>query len=217
MISRVLCTAILLIATVTANAQENLKQRCGGILGLGVGFGYDNVRGDPGVPGQVVLSGLADVTIGSGTFANCRIGYSTASRGKFGDVELNEAAFFWKNVSLAGAVFHRLSTIGALGVGVGLDWIKFTRNELIQGPGSDYDAAGNKIETPMYGPYVGWKSVAPTCSALWSAEFVMQQGARITVQGYLKFSFAGRPRGAEQLYLVQTTGLTIAFMRDLNQ
>jgi hypothetical protein len=215
--SRGFCMAIMFVAAVASNAQENLKERTGGIFGLGVGFGYDNVRGDPGIPSQVVLSGLADLTIGRGTFVNCRIGYSTASRSKYGSVERYEDAYFWKNVSLAGAVFHRLSAVGALGVGVGLDWIKFTKYEMIQGPGSDYDAAGNKIEPAMYGPDVGWKSVAPSCSALWSAEFVMQQGARVVVLGYMKFSFAGRPRGAMQLYLVQTTGVTIAFVRDANQ
>ncbi len=217
MISRSLCMAILLIATVTANAQEDLKERSGGIFGLGAGFGYDNVQGNPGIQCKVVLSGLADLTIEPSTFASCRFGYGTASVSKYGYVERNEDDYIWKNVSLVGAVFHRLSAVGALGVGVGLDWMRFTRYELIKGPGFYYDAAGNKIEATMHGADVGWKSVAPSCSALWSAEFVMPQGARAVVQGYLKFSFVGRTRGAANLYWVQTTGVTVAFMRDVIQ
>lgn len=215
MISRSLCMTILLIATVTANAQEDLKERSGGIFGLGAGFGYDNVRGNPGIPSQVVLSGIADLTIGPGTFANCRVGYSTASDRKYPHLEPSEDDYFWKNVSLAGAVFHRLSPVGALGLGVGIDWMKYTSHTVITRP--SYDAQGNKIEQSFYGTDVGWKSAAPSCSALWSAEFVMPQGARVVVQGYLKFSFAGRPRGTVNYYLVQTTGVTVAFMRDAIQ
>lgn len=210
--SRSLCAAIMLVAVFTANAQEELKERGGGIFGLGVGVGYDNVRGNPGIQGQFVISGLADVTLGPRTFVNCRLGYSRYARHHYWIVQSYQEDFFWKNVSVTSAVFHRLSCVGSIGLGVGLDWIGY---KVVAGEDFSSDREGNKMGLTKNGGDAEWKRLAPSFSALTNAEFVLAQGARIIMQCYMKFSYVGRPQDGVNYYLVHTTGVSVAFMRDV--
>jgi len=212
MMSRSFFMVVMLIAGVTVNAQEMVKERQGGILGLGMGYGYDSVLG-PDIKGQVVVSGMEDVTLGSAAMMNLRIGYSNASE-RFGNGQPDERDYDWRNVFVLTAVFQRLSSVGAVGLGAGLDWMKYSRRTVITR--SSYDAQGNNAEVTLYGGEIGWNSMAPSFSVLANSEFVLQQGARVTIQFYYKFSFPGKVSGRSPYNSVNTMGVTFAFMRDMS-
>jgi hypothetical protein len=215
MYSRSVCMAMFLIAGFAADAQQGTKERGGGIVGLGVGFGYENVRGNPGIQGQLVTSGMADVTLGPRTFLSCRLGFSQTAREYTGNAKSTLQDLHWKDLSLTTAVFQRVSSIGSLGLGAGIDWIDFSGDE-VEYPqrvsvGSDGTLTGPAVTRRS----IAWKDAGPSVSALASVEFVMPQGARIVILCTMKFSFIGHPRGDVRYYLVQTAGVSVAFMRDV--
>ena len=191
------------------------KERRGGIFGLGIGFGYDNVLDETGIPSQIVVSAQADLTMDPNTVMNFRLGYGTAASSKYGFGPVVEQDYSWRNVSVSTAVFHRLSSVGALGLGIGFDWMRYLKHTAISGAVVYYDRLGNKIEEVMPGPDVEWRRLAPSVAAIANVELVLQQGARITMQFYCKFSFPGVAYSRTPYHTINTLGATVAFMHDV--
>ena len=215
MISRVLCIAVVVFANLTTYAQEDGIRKGGVVVGLGMGFGYEQLFLDPAVRPNIVVNGLTDIFIGENTIVNVRAGYSSSGY-KDDWMQVSVKDYDLKNISLCVSAFHRLTKIGALGLGAGVDWIRYGRHTIATGPGYYYDSMGNKIEIKRYVDDIGWDELSPSVSALAKSDIALRAGARVSMLFYYKFIFPGDKHGPSVFHSVNTMGFTLAFVRDLS-
>ena len=215
MMSRVLWVAIVVCSTNASYGQEAATQKDGSVAWWGMGYGFEQTHYVPNVRGEIVVNGLSDVLLGSATMINFRAGYITSSYSSY--VQVSDQDNAWRDISVCVSVLHRLTDVGALGVGAGFDWMRYEAHTVVTGPDYYYDAKGNKVENLHYGRDIGWEKVAPTVSVLSKCDVVLGEGARVAMLFYYKFSFPGSVHGPGVFHSVNTFGVTVALMRAVSQ
>jgi hypothetical protein len=208
--SRSLCMAVILFVPLAASGQESKEDKGFSLTGLGFGFGYHNLFNEGHIGENLGESALADFFLARKLTLNARIDHVAA-----GGPQENER-FSWREVSLGVAVFHQVSQVSALGLGLGADWMNYHRYSWMPSWISKLDPMTGEYRPELAPQYdIRWIRVCPSVSALAKTDWCLEQGSRVTMQVFYKFSFPGRPYGRSPLNSLNTIGFMIAFIHGL--
>lgn len=209
--ARYVCSVAMLFGASLSYSQQASETKTLSLSGIGFGVGYHDMYNAEQVEGHVVFGGFANFFLVEKLWLNLRAEYFQKQTSTPWDV------YSWKNATLGAALMHRVSTLSALGLGLGAEWIRPHRTSLPGAQITSIDPATGAMSLIPLSYDISDNLVRPSVFALANAEWPLGRGVSLNTGLSYKLSFVGRVYGRTPLNTLNTWGVLVGLKYDLTR
>ncbi|MBI3585751.1 MAG: hypothetical protein HY088_01315 [Ignavibacteriales bacterium] len=205
--------ALLFVSSVL-KAQQGENELSVSVSGVGFRIGYANTYNSSKINDHIVLSAFTDIALGKEFLLNIR-GEYFRTQNQFWTVTFQDpqginvvqGPFSWSNVTLGVGLLERLSSISAVGAGVGLEWITVHDVRIVGTSFTQNNASSNEGMLNLGRQVSRDESIiCPSLYFMTTMSWPMPGGVVIGTEFQYKFNFVGKYYGHSAINSINTFG-----------
>lgn len=208
---------VLLVASSALKAQQAEHEFSGSVSGVGFRIGYGHAYNYFKINDHIVLSAFTDIALDKELSLNIR-GEYFRTENRFGTVSFRDqqevqdvrGPVSWSNATLGVGLLEHLSSLSAIGAGVGLEWIKIHETQYVGTRFVSSEANPNEAYVDLGRRYSTQDNfVRPSFYLLATMQWPMPGGVVIGTELQYKFIFVGEKYSQNALNSITSFGASV--------